>query len=91
MNEKIKQLAKEAGMWRQHYDIGEESPAGLEKFAELILRECIDIAEAQAMQSTRLVHSGFLTEHGKMLHEGMFGGAMNVALGIRERFDLKDN
>ncbi len=40
MNERIKELAKQAGMWRQHYDIGEESPAGLEKFAELIVKEC---------------------------------------------------
>ena len=43
MNEKIRQLAKEAGLWRQHYDIGEESPERLEKFAELIVRECISI------------------------------------------------
>ncbi len=45
MNERIKQLAKEAGMWRQHYDIGEESPAGLEKFAELIVRECAELVD----------------------------------------------
>ena len=41
MNERIRELAKKAGMWRQHYDIGEESPVKLEKFAELIVRECI--------------------------------------------------
>ena len=40
MNERIKLLAKEAGLWRQHYDIGEESPERLENFAELIVREC---------------------------------------------------
>ena len=43
MNEQIRELAKEAGLWRQHYDIGEESPERLEKFAELIVRECISI------------------------------------------------
>ena len=36
MNQRIRLLAKQAGMWRQHYDIGLESPAGLEKFAQLI-------------------------------------------------------
>ena len=41
MNERIKQLAEQAGIWRQHYDIGEESPERLEKFAELIVKECI--------------------------------------------------
>ena len=45
MNERIRALAKEAGLWRQHYDIGEESPERLEKFAELIVRECIDVHE----------------------------------------------
>ena len=43
MNERIRELAKEAGLWRQHYDIGEESPERLEKFAELIVRECIQV------------------------------------------------
>lgn len=46
MNEKIKALAEQAGIWRQHYDIGEESPVGLEKFAELIIEECIDVIRA---------------------------------------------
>ena len=41
----IKQLALQAGLWRQHYDIGEESPARLELFAELIVRECVKIAD----------------------------------------------
>ena len=46
MNEQIRELAKEAGLWRQHYDIGEESPERLEKFAELIIGECARIARA---------------------------------------------
>lgn len=41
MNERIRELAKKAGMWRQHYDIGEESPVKLEKFAELLVQECL--------------------------------------------------
>ena len=45
MNERIRALAKEAGLWRQHYDIGEESPERLEKFAELIVRECMNTLE----------------------------------------------
>ena len=44
MNARIRLLAKEAGLWRQHYDIGEESPERLEKFAELIVKECAEIA-----------------------------------------------
>lgn len=86
MNKQIREL------WAQCVTKHTKTPMNwqdaADEFAQLLLLKCIDIAEAQAMQSTRLVHSGFLTEHGKMLHEGMFGGAMNVAVGIRERFDL---
>jgi hypothetical protein len=53
MNERIKQLAEQAGMmrggyantpekimtWRENFD----NPGGLEKFAELIVGECIAI------------------------------------------------
>ena len=45
MNARIRLLAKEAGLWRQHYDIGEESPERLEKFAELIVQECLSYAK----------------------------------------------
>ena len=45
MNERIRALAKEAGLWRQHYDIGEESPERLEKFAELIVEKCVSTLE----------------------------------------------
>lgn len=47
MNEKIKELAKEAGMWRQHYDVGLESPDRLEKFTELIVKESLAVIQNQ--------------------------------------------
>ena len=47
MNERIRALAKEAGLWRQHYDIGEESPERLEEFAELIVAECTEQVRGQ--------------------------------------------
>jgi hypothetical protein len=47
MNERIKELAKQAGMWRQHYDIGEESPSNLEEFVELIVLDCLDIVDRE--------------------------------------------
>jgi hypothetical protein len=41
MNERIKQLAKQAGYMR-HFEFSETQ---LEKFAELIVRECTNICE----------------------------------------------
>ena len=47
MNERIKQLAEQAGFkvnW-QHEDVQALKMARFEKFAELIVRECIGIAD----------------------------------------------
>ena len=54
MNEKLRQLAEQAGMvhggyangtkimtWRESFD----NPGSLEKFAEMIVRECLDILD----------------------------------------------
>lgn len=43
MNNQVRELAEQAGIWRQHYDVGLESPQGLEKFAELLIQECVKI------------------------------------------------
>lgn len=43
MNERIRELAKDAELdWHKHWSDDESNR--LEKFAELIVRECIDIA-----------------------------------------------
>jgi hypothetical protein len=42
MNERIKEFAKQAGF----YKYGDDFEDIIEKFAELIVRECIDIANA---------------------------------------------
>ena len=56
MNERIRALAKEAGLWRQHYDIGEESPVRLEKFAELIIQDCMESVDGFTMGRTFETH-----------------------------------
>ena len=52
MNERIKQFAQQAGFkvdW-QHADVHDIKMARFEKFAELIVRECIDKIENEAAQ-----------------------------------------
>ena len=56
MNARIRLLAKEAGLWRQHYDIGEESPERLEKFAELIIQDCMESVDGFTMGRTFETH-----------------------------------
>lgn len=85
MNELIKTF------WKKSFGEDPTYPGSVERFAELILLKCISIAEAQALQSTKMANSEFVTPTGRTLYEGMYGGAMNVVVGIRERFDIWEN
>ena len=47
MNERIRELAKQSGTW-EYYEINEgvgEDEKHLEKFAELIVRECMECSD----------------------------------------------
>jgi hypothetical protein len=44
MNLRIRQLAEQAGLGQERWDTTEQFNSFLEKFAELIVRECIDTA-----------------------------------------------
>jgi len=43
MNERIKELANKAGYSKDYLEIG--LPSNMEKFAELIVKECVGIAD----------------------------------------------
>jgi len=63
MNERIKELAREAGLL-VHNPTG--VPTKLEKFAELIVRECIDIAyeyDAPKMSGPGMIIGNRIEEH----------------------------
>jgi len=46
MNQRIKELAEQSGYSKDYLEIG--LPSNMEKFAELIVRECINIAQDRA-------------------------------------------
>ena len=49
MNPRIKELAKQSGVW-EYYEINEgvgEDEKHLEKFAELLIRECANLFEVE--------------------------------------------
>ena len=45
MNERIKKLAEEAGLGQERWNSTEQFNAFLEEFAELIIRECAELAD----------------------------------------------
>ena len=83
MNERILELAREAGLLVHN---PEGVPTKLEKFAELIVRECIAQCEKVASEADDLAKSKFVTDAGRMLHEGMWGGAKNSGAQIKQHF-----
>ena len=61
MNDKIKLLAEQAGYSKDYLEIG--LPSNMEKFAELIVLECADIADtAEPYKSSDLIKKHFGVE-----------------------------
>jgi hypothetical protein len=91
MNERIRELAEQA---TKKYDrLGNEIPFAqpdLEKFAELIVQECIAQCEQVATAADAKSKSKFVTDDGRMLHEGMWGGAKNCSGQIKQHFGVAE-
>jgi hypothetical protein len=87
MNERFRQLydtamvaaGKEKQFETTHLHVAE-------KFAVLIIQECVDQCEQIATDADKKANSKLVTDAGRMLHEGMWGGAMNCSAQIREHF-----
>jgi hypothetical protein len=102
MNERIKQLAEQAGLtWRVqplHYtntnnpiDFPVSANRDLEKFAELIVRECVDIcqqATEQNNQTYAMLKEDELAE--KMVIHGSIKQAEKLAQGIKHHFGVEE-
>jgi hypothetical protein len=55
-------------------------------FAELVVQECAAQCEVVADGADAVAKGSFVTDAGRMLHEGMWGGAKNCAARIKNRF-----
>jgi hypothetical protein len=84
MNERIKEIAVKAQV--EHCI----SHVRLQEFAELIIRECMAQCEQVAADADTMTKSEFVTDAGRMLHEGMWGGAKNCGGQIKEHFGVQE-
>jgi hypothetical protein len=82
MNERVRELALQAG-----YDMDMQQH---QKFAELIVQECIAQCEQVATAADAKSKSKFVTDDGRMLHEGMWGGAKNCSGQIKQHFGVEE-
>ena len=86
MNERIQELAEQAGL---EYDFNPMMWLKYEKFAELIIQECIAQCEYVANDADEMSKSDFVTDAGRMLHKGMWGGAKNCSGRIKYHFEVE--
>jgi len=97
MNEKIKQLAEQAGIKRVDLHYTEEQPPytivsyrglpdnsdPLAKFAELIVRECADIINHRADTSADYLDSNKANEHARQVQR-------DCATTIKQHFGVEE-
>ena len=85
MNERMAELFGQAGI---SDSINEEF--GIEYLAELIVKECMAQCERVAVNADAISKSKFITDEGRQLHGGMWGGAKNCAMIIKQHFGVKE-
>ena len=87
MNEKIKQLAQQAGV----IALSENGIAPpLEKFAELIVRDCADICNQAILQNQDTLSKLGVDELAdKMVIHGSINQAQKLGKGIKEHFGVE--
>lgn len=87
MNTRIKELYLEAGTDTSGRWMSEESA---QLFAKLLLKEAMSLCEDVATSADAVSKGTFVTPAGKMLHEGMWGGAKNCASAINIHFGVEE-
>ena len=93
MNERIKELEKQATTvvegWSDENGTTRYYEFNREKFAELIIKECMGCCGQVAEDAHKQKSSSFLTQDGKQLYNGVWGGAMNCGSAIANHFGVK--
>lgn len=84
MNERLRLLMLEAGY------AAPELAGRANILAGLIIEECLAICGEVSDNADAMTKSKFVTDAGRMLHEGMWGGAKNCEAGIRNRFGVEE-
>jgi hypothetical protein len=85
MNERIRELFVQAYDGEFPTDVCNIHPCELEKFAELIVGECIAACDEVAAEADAMKSSKYVSEFGRMLQEGMWGGAQQCKFVILNR------
>ena len=85
MNKRIKELAREAGLLVYN---PEGVPTKLEKFAELIIRECVNVMLNTDEQKFVVETEGW--ELGGANHNAWDRGMLDAVATVKEHFGVKE-
>ena len=90
MNERIKELAEQAGLLGPSSRVGNSHDA-TERFAELIVRECINICNQAILQNQDTL-SNLITYDlaEKMIIHGAINQAQKLGKGIKQHFGFEE-
>ena len=90
MNERIKELAEQAGLLGPSSRVGNSHDA-TERFAELIVRECINICNQAILQNQDTL-SNLITYDlaEKMIIHGAINQAQKLGKGIKQHFGVEE-
>jgi hypothetical protein len=94
MNKHTKNLWAQAQRWAyiQDYDTPEQlEQIRLNRFAELIVKSCTMRCEDVGKSAAQTAKSDFVTPIGQLVHEGMYGGALNCITEIKHKFGDKND
>jgi len=89
MNGRLKEIMTEAGFDPEAIERMGVMPQA-EKFGLLLIAECIAQCETVATDARAMTKSVYVTDSGRMLHEGMWGGAKNSIGAIMRNFGITD-
>ena len=92
MNEQIKELSKEAEQWC-YENLVMPTPAEwndklFARFAELIVKECINVSEEHAKNLES--HPRSLTPELELYEDGIVNGIYEATAAIKEHFGIKE-
>ena len=91
MNEKIKQLAEQATRNVESANSYHSTVFDKEKFAELIVRECVDICNQATLQNQDTLSKLNIDELAeKMVIHGSINQAQKLGKGIKEHFGVEE-
>lgn len=84
MNNIIRECAVKAGLISDEYNGFDRTnlTSAETLFAELLIAECVGICESQAASAQAQQESDFLTDAGRQLYSGVWGGAKGCSGAI---------